>query len=226
MCMRPFTVFRWRPSRGASFRETNVCQTCARLKNLCQICLLDLEYGLPSAIRDSMLARAGMNVDEMPENLQNREFQQDILEQEAAKGHAFDYDAVEAKEIIHKLAEANPLIHLAEEHPAGSKESRPVCKFWASGNCKRGASCPFLHTGVGGTADKKSKQTTTSKASSQQQEGVKRKLDDDGDEEAKPETTPEKKKPRKDEKKDDDDDDDYDPLGLCATYDSMDPRNL
>ena len=29
------------------FKKTEVCQTCAKLKNVCQTCMLDLEYGLP-----------------------------------------------------------------------------------------------------------------------------------------------------------------------------------
>ena len=27
------------------YKKTEVCQTCAKLKNVCQTCLLDLEYG-------------------------------------------------------------------------------------------------------------------------------------------------------------------------------------
>ena len=27
------------------FKKTEVCQTCAKLKNVCQTCLLDLDYG-------------------------------------------------------------------------------------------------------------------------------------------------------------------------------------
>ena len=29
------------------FKKTEVCQTCAKVKNACQTCILDLEYGLP-----------------------------------------------------------------------------------------------------------------------------------------------------------------------------------
>ena len=56
ICDRPFTIFRWRPGTKARFKKTEVCQTCAKTKNVCQTCVLDLEYGLPVQLRDSVLA--------------------------------------------------------------------------------------------------------------------------------------------------------------------------
>ncbi|KAM1790610.1 hypothetical protein FF1_034585 [Malus domestica] len=53
---RPFTVFRWRPGRDVQFKKSKICQTCSKLKNVCQVCLLDLEYGLPVQVRDTALA--------------------------------------------------------------------------------------------------------------------------------------------------------------------------
>ncbi|XP_037364219.2 pre-mRNA-splicing factor RBM22-like [Talpa occidentalis] len=44
ICARPFTVFRWCPGVRMRFKKTEVCQTCSKLKNVCQTCLLDLEY--------------------------------------------------------------------------------------------------------------------------------------------------------------------------------------
>ena len=38
------------------FKKTEICQICAKLKNVCQTCLLDLEYGLPIQVRDQALA--------------------------------------------------------------------------------------------------------------------------------------------------------------------------
>lgn len=55
ICLRPFTVFRWCPGAKMRFKKTEVCQTCSHLKNVCQTCLLDLEYGLPIQIRDMAL---------------------------------------------------------------------------------------------------------------------------------------------------------------------------
>jgi hypothetical protein len=45
ICDRPFTIFRWRPGAKARFKKTEVCQTCAKMKNVCQTCVFDLTYG-------------------------------------------------------------------------------------------------------------------------------------------------------------------------------------
>lgn len=44
-------MFRWCPGAKMRFKKTEVCQTCAKLKNVCQTCLLDLQYGLPVQVR-------------------------------------------------------------------------------------------------------------------------------------------------------------------------------
>jgi len=72
ICTRPFTVFRWRPGRDARYKKTEICQTCSKLKNVCQVCLLDFEYGLPVQVRDTAL-----NIDSndaIPKSDVNREY--------------------------------------------------------------------------------------------------------------------------------------------------------
>lgn len=72
ICARPFTVFRWRPGRDARYKKTEICQTCCKLKNVCQVCLLDLEYGLPVQVRDTALAISSH--DAIPRSDVNREY--------------------------------------------------------------------------------------------------------------------------------------------------------
>lgn len=69
-CARPFTVFRWNPGEGARYKTTVICQTCAKVKNVCQTCLLDLEYGLPTQVRDTALGVTS----EAPTSDINREY--------------------------------------------------------------------------------------------------------------------------------------------------------
>lgn len=57
VCARPFTVFRWCPGARMRFKKTEICQTCARLRNACQTCLLDLEYGLPLQVPYKLLIK-------------------------------------------------------------------------------------------------------------------------------------------------------------------------
>ncbi|CAM9818476.1 unnamed protein product [Choristocarpus tenellus] len=45
ICDRPYTVFRWKAGTQGRIKSTQLCQTCAKLKNACQTCVLDLQYG-------------------------------------------------------------------------------------------------------------------------------------------------------------------------------------
>ena len=35
------------------YKSTIICQTCCKVKNVCQTCLFDLEFGLPVQVRDA-----------------------------------------------------------------------------------------------------------------------------------------------------------------------------
>ena len=52
ICVRPFTIFRWKAGTQGRYKATVVCQSCAKVKNVCQTCLFDLEYGLPVQVGD------------------------------------------------------------------------------------------------------------------------------------------------------------------------------
>ena len=78
VCERPFTTFRWCPGKGMRYKKTEICQTCSRLKNVCQTCLLDLEYGLPVQVRDSALQID----DKVPQSAVNKEYFSQIAEKE------------------------------------------------------------------------------------------------------------------------------------------------
>lgn len=63
------------------FKKTEVCQTCSRLKNVCQTCLLDLEYGLPIQVRDAALKIK----DDLPRSDVNKEYYVQNIDNEIGK---------------------------------------------------------------------------------------------------------------------------------------------
>ncbi|KAJ1680364.1 Pre-mRNA-splicing factor slt11 [Spiromyces aspiralis] len=136
ICNRPFTVFRWNPGVGMRFKKTELCQTCAKIKNVCQTCVFDLEYGLPVQVRDTAL-----NVtDDAPRSDVNRQYYMQQLD-----------DKLEAGTIGHdQKGKASPagrqlLKQLARTDPYYKRNRPHICSFYVRGECNRGNECPYRH---------------------------------------------------------------------------------
>ncbi|KKK26406.1 pre-mRNA-splicing factor slt11 [Aspergillus rambellii] len=108
ICTRPFTVFRWKADRTARTKRTNICLTCARLKNCCQCCMLDLSFGLPIVVRDAALKMVAPG----PESSINREYyaQGHEKEIEEGRGAVEEYEKTDekARELLRRLAKSEP----------------------------------------------------------------------------------------------------------------------
>ncbi|CAD7948621.1 unnamed protein product [Amoebophrya sp. A25] len=132
ICTRPFTLFRWKPGADARYKATVVCQTCARLKNCCQTCLFDLEYGLPIQVRDQHLAEnERIN---MPDSIVNRDY---YINQQSAK--------IESGELPYGREKNPMLMKLARKNPYYKRNEAKICSFFVKGTCNRGDECPFRH---------------------------------------------------------------------------------
>lgn len=119
------------------FKKTEICQTCCRLKNVCQTCLLDLEYGLPIQVRDAALKIA----DTMPQSDVNKEFYIQKIEAELKNG-----DGTAVAGIVGKSLAANDMLSKLARTAPYYKRNRPhICSFWVKGECKRGEECPYRH---------------------------------------------------------------------------------
>ncbi|KAI9736354.1 MAG: Pre-mRNA-splicing factor slt11 [Cirrosporium novae-zelandiae] len=108
ICTRPFTVFRWKADRTARTKRTNICLTCARLKNCCQCCMLDLSFGLPIVVRDAALKMVAPG----PQSSINREYyaQEHEREIEEGRGAVEEYEKTDekARELLRRLANSEP----------------------------------------------------------------------------------------------------------------------
>lgn len=130
LCTRPFTIFSWAADRAHGRKKrTNICLTCARLKNCCQCCMLDLSFGLPIVVRDAALKMVAPG----PQSEINREFFAQNHEKaiEEGKGGVEEYEKTDekARELLRKLAQSKPYFRkgrtLDEDgNPTGGESSR------------------------------------------------------------------------------------------------------
>ena len=108
-CTRPFTVFSWNVDRSHGRRmRTNICLTCARLKNCCQSCMLDLSFGLPIVVRDAALKMIAPG----PQSDINREYfaqnNERLIEEGKAGTEEYEKSDDKARELLRRLAASKP----------------------------------------------------------------------------------------------------------------------
>lgn len=130
LCSRPFTIFSWSADRAHGRKKrTSICLTCARLKNCCQSCMLDLSFGLPIVVRDAALKMVAPG----PQSEINREFFAQNNERAIEEGRAGveEYEKADekARDLLRKLAQSKPYFRkgrtLDEEgNPTGESSSR------------------------------------------------------------------------------------------------------
>lgn len=138
ICERAFTMFRWRPGLDARYKKTELCPTCAKLKNVCQTCVLDLDYGVPVMVRDQ--AMVGFEkIDAMPQS----EVGMGVLTERLARD--VENFGVVPYGKMNKDVENALLLRLQRRTPYYRRNMPHICTFFAKGTCNRGATCPYLH---------------------------------------------------------------------------------
>ncbi|KAI1842214.1 hypothetical protein JX265_001425 [Neoarthrinium moseri] len=151
LCTRPFTVFSWSADRAHGRKKrTNICLTCARLKNCCQTCMLDLSFGLPVAVRDAALKMVAPG----PGSEVNREYFAQNMEKEIEEGRGgteeYEKTDEKARELLRRLATSKPYFRKGRAIEDGSASS--------SGN-------PAVGAGVGGPGPIRTRDSKAANAS-------------------------------------------------------------
>lgn len=133
ICERPFTVYKWKPGPQSRFKATELCYTCAKMKNVCQTCVLDLKYGLPVQVIESVMRRADL----MPQTVSKpgQRYQMEQVERDLNRGNFQEYSQAQ-----HEVLE-----QLARRQPYYKRNDVKLCSFYARGECNRGEDCPFRH---------------------------------------------------------------------------------
>jgi pre-mRNA-splicing factor RBM22/SLT11 len=156
LCTRPFTVFQWSADRAHGRKKrTNICLTCARLKNCCQCCMLDLSFGLPIVVRDAALKMVAPG----PQSEINREYFAQNNERAIEEGKAgleeYEKTDEKARELLRRLAQSKPYFRKGREL---DEEGNPKAESSKSGGSATGGN-PAVGAGLGGAGPIRSRDT-------------------------------------------------------------------
>eukprot|EP00571_Detonula_confervacea_P016203 CAMPEP_0172297790 /NCGR_PEP_ID=MMETSP1058-20130122/686_1 /TAXON_ID=83371 /ORGANISM="Detonula confervacea, Strain CCMP 353" /LENGTH=422 /DNA_ID=CAMNT_0013006981 /DNA_START=111 /DNA_END=1376 /DNA_ORIENTATION=+ len=141
ICEIPFTVFAWQAGTRGRLKKVEICRTCARSKNVCQVCIYDLQYGLPVQVRDKILAEEGCKdaLTAVPQSDANRSWMTAQTERDIEQGKAIQGC------VPTNSAAAMKLQSMARMEPRYERNLPKMCSFFAKGECNRGSLCPFRH---------------------------------------------------------------------------------
>lgn len=168
ICERPFTIFRWKPGPRARFKKTQCCQTCARQKNVCQTCILDLTYGmvhkprrpihchpspnppltslfhvllftgLPVKVRDTYLSKQAKAANQLQ-----------VAKSFVGREYQAQNAALQQGPNAYQSANLHQgLVRLARSQPNYRRNLPIVCTFFSRGECNRGNECPYRYVYV------------------------------------------------------------------------------
>lgn len=154
ICDAPFTVFAWQAGTKGRLKKVEICKSCAQAKNVCQVCIYDLQYGLPVKVRDKILKESGSAgaTTQVPQSQANRAWYSAQQDRVLAQGGNMVGDT-------NALAHAQ-LAGIARMEPRYERNLPKLCSFFARGECNRGTDCPFRHEMPKDRNDPLSKQNT------------------------------------------------------------------
>ncbi|UYV66308.1 RBM22, partial [Cordylochernes scorpioides] len=155
------------------FKKTEVCQTCSKLKNVCQTCLLDLEYvhvvqamiimqtieRLDDCVRDQywkpttnvcVCVGLPVQVRDSALNIKDEIPQSEVNKEYYSQNMENQVASSDPTQPYGQLKKAGDnrnelLMKLARTAPYYKRNRPHICSFWVKGECKRGEECPYRH---------------------------------------------------------------------------------
>jgi len=154
---RPYTAFRWQPGSEARYKETIIAAEVAIAKNVCQTCLMDMEYNLPVAVRDKLMGAGGGGASSdgaiaEPSSDVNKEFYWENQKQMLAEGTLQGFSAgggggAGGKMVGQSFEKLQALSRntSATSTPYYDRNLPKLCSFWALQTCNRvtNSACPY-----------------------------------------------------------------------------------
>jgi len=157
---RPYTAFRWQPGSEARYKETIIAPEVAIAKNVCQVCLMDMQYNLPVAVRDRLMGAGSGDGSSTtiatPTSDVNKEFyweNQREMMNEGTLGLAAGMGGAGAGGAGGKMTASFDKLAALSRNNHGDKSNTPyydrnlpkLCSFWCLQTCNRvvNSACPY-----------------------------------------------------------------------------------
>jgi len=146
---RPYTAFRFKPGSNARYKETVISKEVALAKNICQVCLFDMDYQLPVAVRDELLGVNGADeLADVPQSDINKEYYWNQKREAIEHGAVNPMIAGSGGAMRGGGAGGAPdrrIAQLARTTPYYERNRAKPCSFWIKGSCTRvgWGDCPY-----------------------------------------------------------------------------------
>lgn len=124
------------PPPLSRYKKTVICQEVAKAKNVCQVCILDLEYGLPVQVRDAAL---GIQADDEPQSDVGKEFK--LQQQQDAGITNSSYTTQRPNELLQKLGRTGPNYKVRMAAPGRGGGAVSMRRVGPCGPCLSGGAC-------------------------------------------------------------------------------------
>ena len=121
--------------------KTLICQICAKIANVCQVSILDLDIGIPVIVRNKLLHQN----QEDHKSSTARWYGNRMLDRKIESGEDWYDDSIHQQvlKLDHSVVER--VQQMVRKDPYLSFKKAPVCKKFLSDECTYGESCYFSH---------------------------------------------------------------------------------
>lgn len=150
----PYQAFRWKAGPTGRYKETIISYTVAAERNICQVCLNDMKYGLPVGLRDRLLADQQQELSHaiaLPESQIGLQYYYQQQAQNLSSGSteltsfSTDMHNLPASRQLQQFSQSLKTVEQSQPGRTAFRNLPKLCSFWLNGMCNRVVkkTCPF-----------------------------------------------------------------------------------
>jgi len=147
---RPYTAYRFKPGANTRYKETVISKEVALAKNICQVCLFDMEYQLPVQVRDELLGISGADeLADVPQSDINKEYywnqKREAITNGAMNPALAGGGGGPMRGGAGSVMPDRRMAQMARSTPYYERNRAKPCSFWIKGCCNRvtWGDCPY-----------------------------------------------------------------------------------